>query len=84
MPYERYINRNLLKQRIMSKKIKSLNNELPDFFLESLELRLETDPLTIGGLLNLAEQSPDNWCISVLHCDGDNGCREKYQCSIHI
>ncbi len=23
-------------------------------------------------------------CSAFLHCDGDNGCHEKYQCSLHI
>ncbi len=30
---------------------KSLNSTLPEFYLEKLEERLETDPLTTGGLL---------------------------------
>lgn len=30
----------------------SLNSELPSFFVEELEQRLETDPLAVGGLLD--------------------------------
>lgn len=49
----------------MEKKvIKSLNEGLPEFFLDELEQRLETDPLNVGALVNLygpAIQSGD--CI---------------------
>jgi len=38
-------------------RIKKLNEELPEFFLESLEERLETDPMAIGGMVDLTDAS---------------------------
>ena len=35
-------------------ELNSLNSELSEFDLEQLEERLETDPLGVGGLLDLA------------------------------
>lgn len=31
-------------------KVMQLNETLPEFYLENLEERLETDPLTVGSL----------------------------------
>lgn len=33
-------------------ELRSLNQELPALYAEELEMRLETDPLAIGGLLD--------------------------------
>lgn len=35
-------------------ELKSLNSEFSEFELRELEQRLETDPLAIGGLLDLS------------------------------
>lgn len=48
-------------------EICSMNKELPVLYAEELEMRLETDPLAVGGLLDL----PDG--ISPL---GDPVCRD--------
>lgn len=37
-----------------SKELVSLNSELSEFDLQNLEERLETDPLAVGGLLDVA------------------------------
>ena len=51
-------------------KIESLNSELPEFFLENLENRLETDPLSIGGL----SQSFSDFCFIDRDRDGAGFC----------
>lgn len=38
-------------------EIKSLNEGLPEFYLEDLEQRLETDPLNVGALVSLNDTS---------------------------
>lgn len=35
------------------KQFNPLTPVLPEFYLEDIENRLETDPLTLGGLVNL-------------------------------
>lgn len=65
-------------------KVKSMNKELPEFFLESLEKRLETAPLSIGGLLNLGVDTHNSWCGNVMTCNGYDGCGEMYHCKAHI
>ena len=47
-------------------EFRSLNEELPALYAEELEQRLETDPLAVGGLLNLSQtevspMSKDCW-----------------------
>lgn len=34
-----------------NKEMRSLNVELPALYVEELELRLETDPIAVGGLM---------------------------------
>lgn len=41
----------------------SLNSEISEFSLQELEQRLETDPLAIGGLLDVTSVS-DNTLLS--------------------
>jgi hypothetical protein len=54
-----------------NEEIISLNTDLYDeFFVQELESRLETDPLTLGGLMGLLEC---NQCIDYCNCD-HNGC----------
>lgn len=64
-------------------KIHSLNRELPKFFFEELEERLETDPLTLGGLLNLEEGAPDLDCNGHFTCSCmgyNNACHDLSYC----
>lgn len=42
------------KKDLESKELVSLNSELSEFDLQNLEERLETDPLAVGGLLDVA------------------------------
>lgn len=46
----------------MKKDLKSLNQKLPEFFLENLEQRLETDPLSIGAFMDIDDTTPDSEC----------------------
>ena len=56
-----------------SKEMVSLNTEVSEFELQQLEQRLETDPLAIGGLLNLSTNESTE--IEPL-CLWDNICGE--------
>jgi len=51
------------------KEIRSLNQELPTLFVEELEMRLETDPLAVGGILD--EVMPLSCGENTGHC-GEN------------
>lgn len=68
----------LKKNKKMKKhEIKSLNEGLPEFFLEDLEQRLETDPLNVGALVSLNEpstQSGSEWCL--IYCSKNFSCEE--------
>jgi hypothetical protein len=60
-------------------EIISLNTDLyDDFFVQELEVRLETDPLMLGGLMELFSDNCPNQCIGFRdcnrHCIGYNGC----------
>lgn len=57
-------------------ELRSLNVELPVLYAEELEQRLETDPLTVGGLAgHIAEFDNDAYSCDV-HCGDkcDNFC----------
>jgi hypothetical protein len=58
-------------------EIKSLNENLYDeFFVKELEIRLETDPLGVGGLVDLFDsQSELSGCFLVNICP--NNCEVK-------
>ena len=43
-----------MEKKDEKRELISLNSELSEFDLEQLEERLETDPLGVGGLLDLA------------------------------
>ena len=48
----------------------SLNSELSELNVEELEQRLETDPLAVGGLLDLASPSdPTLLSTNITGCD---------------
>lgn len=52
----------------------SLNSELTEFSLQELEQRLETDPLAVGGLLNIASSNEvSSSTIQLLDCEQCNG-----------
>lgn len=48
----------------------SLNSEFSEFDLQKLEERLETDPLAIGGLLDVTSSSTnvDTYCSCYSFC----------------
>lgn len=61
-----------------TKEMRSLNTELPTFYMEELEQRLETDPIAVNGLLAQASNididsasriSCDHYCD--IHCGDD-------------
>lgn len=57
--------------KIMKEKkneLRSLNEELPAFYLDELEQRLETDPLAIVALLNMDSSDSSDECICI--CNG--------------
>lgn len=54
------------------KELRSLNEELPVFYLEELEQRLETDPLAISALLNMDYSDSSEACFCM--CNGK--CRQ--------
>lgn len=65
----------------MEKKIESLNKELPQFFLEELEQRLETDPLSVGGLFDLdVSANMEGICEDYQFCLDYQGCPEVIVC----
>ena len=54
----------------MKDELKSLNSEITEFDLVQLEERLETDALTVGGLVDLATTNQ----LPLLHfADGECG-----------
>jgi len=62
-------------------KIRKLNEELPEFFLESLEERLETDPMSIGSIIDLTDSSMGtNSCTGYRYCEYYNGCYGVTSC----
>lgn len=64
-----------------NKKINSLNNELPQFFLEELEQRLETDPLSVGGLYDLdVSADTEGICEDYSFCSDYQGCPSVIIC----
>lgn len=75
----------------MSPEIIPLNNTLSAFCLDEVERRLETDPLTLGGLIDLQEDGVDDMggrmcfvndgCV----CDGHDGiCVVKGHCFLYF
>lgn len=55
----------------------SLNTEVSEFDLKELETRLETDPLAVGGLFNVAGNAVSGSDeVQPLWCLWDNECGE--------
>lgn len=48
----------------------SLNTTMSEFDLEALEQRLETDPLAVGGLLDVDTnlEAESDWCLWDNYC----------------
>lgn len=62
---------------IDSEEFTPMNTELSEFFVEELEQRLETDPLIVGGLLDLFSSSHNQpgsveMACGVATCDGNH------------
>ena len=55
----------------------SLNSEFSEFSLQQLEERLETDPLAVGGLLDLSSTTSDNQSFNPARCT-------EYNCGVDI
>ena len=55
-------------------EIVSLNSEVSEFDLKQLEERLETDPLAVGGLLDLASTQDLSQSIHVVSDCECNAC----------
>ncbi len=65
----------------MSKNlVKPLNQGLSEFYLENLEQRLETDPLSIGALMDIDATNPEDNCSS--YCWGYEFCNPKGGCEV--
>lgn len=64
-------------KKLESKDLMSLNSEFSEFKLGQLEQRLETDPLAVGGLLDLDVESDlslasqCNGALQYIHCSGE-------------
>ena len=56
--------------KMKKEELISLNSELSELYVEELEQRLETDPLAVGGLLDLASSSdPTLLSTNITGCD---------------
>lgn len=76
-----------ISSTMKKEQIKSLNETLPEFYLEELEQRLETDPLNVGALVNLydpATQSGSDLCFKYITCGEFNNCNNYSSCSTVI
>jgi hypothetical protein len=63
-----------------NEEIISLNTELyDDFFVQELEVRLETDPLMLGGLMELLESCAlcNGYSVCESHCFNYYGCPDQ-------
>ena len=62
-----------MEKKDEKRELISLNSELSEFDLEQLEERLETDPLGVGGLLDLASTQDLSQSVGMLgeckYCD---------------
>lgn len=62
------------KKMIGNEEMISLNSEVSEFDLQQLEERLETDPLAVGGLLDLASTQDLSQSIHTLDSCECNAC----------
>lgn len=58
----------------------SLNEELPQLYVEELEQRLETDPLMLGSLFDVSAQM--GYCQDYFFCEDYAGCHEVTVCGV--
>ncbi|WP_455761937.1 hypothetical protein [Phocaeicola coprophilus] len=66
------------------KELVSLNPASTEFDLQKLEERLETDPLMLDGLLNIATSIDDTSSFSPLNNDDEcTHCSGSVACNIH-
>lgn len=52
-----------------NQELVSLNSELSEFDVKELEQRLETDPLAVGGLLDVTSASDPSLLSSASGCE---------------
>lgn len=71
-----------MKTNKEDEKVMSMNETLPEFYLENLEERLETDPLNVGSMFKV--EMDGDLCWGYDQCNGENGCIQKESCDIHI
>lgn len=61
------------KNKKEKQELVSLNTELSEFDMKELEQRLETDPLAVGGLLDVTSTSDSSLLSSVSNCEHNRG-----------
>lgn len=62
------------KKSLEKGELISLNSELSEFDLQQLEQRLETDPLAIGGLLDLASSDDLSQSVRIMSSNECGSC----------
>lgn len=63
-----------MKKEQKKEELVSLNSEISEFDLQQLEDRLETDPLAVGGLVDLASTQDLSQSIHLLDSCECNSC----------
>lgn len=71
-----------MEREIIKDGLTPLNSEISEFQLKALEKRLETDPLAVGGLLDIGMDDDDSDLCSKVdecseHCSGLFVCNGK-------
>lgn len=69
-------------EMLENKELVSLNSELAEFSLQELEQRLETDPLAVGGLLDMA--SSGDMSLTNLHSSDCVHCEAGSECNVNL
>lgn len=67
-----------MKHLNKKEELTSLNSVLSEFSLEQLEERLETDPLAVGGLLEISSSTDMSVSATSSGCEFTCGCYGKY------
>lgn len=62
-----------MEKQINKNEIISLNSEISEFQLRELEKRLETDPLAVGGLLDIGVGGDDELYLTDTECERCTG-----------
>lgn len=63
-----------MKLKETKDELVSLNSELSEFELQQLEERLETDPLSVGGLIDLASTNDLTHSVTYMEDCECNSC----------